>query len=180
MLIDATHPYSVKISKSAYSACQKLKISRIMLLRPEWDSKKMNNIIEADNLKEASKIIKSSYKRVFITTGISGLEVFDQNEATWFLIRLLDVKNTRISIKNYTLIHGTPPFNHASESATLKTFNIDCLVTKNSGGSLTKAKITAAQELQIPIIILKRPLQPCGPAFDSIEKCIKALKNQII
>ena len=44
----------------------------------------------------------------------------------------------------------------------LRDHRIDALVTKNSGGAMTRAKIDAAQALGVPVIMVDRPSLPAG------------------
>ena len=46
---------------------------------------------------------------------------------------------------------------------------IDALVTKNSGGSLTYAKIVAARQLGIPVIMVQRPPLPGGSRITAVH-----------
>ncbi|HST83176.1 MAG TPA: precorrin-6A/cobalt-precorrin-6A reductase, partial [Kineosporiaceae bacterium] len=40
--------------------------------------------------------------------------------------------------------------------------SVDVVVTKNSGGPMTAAKLTAARQLGLPVIVVDRPPLPPG------------------
>jgi precorrin-6A/cobalt-precorrin-6A reductase len=49
---------------------------------------------------------------------------------------------------------------------------IDVLVSKASGGVATEAKIIAARELSLPVIILRRPAPEPGEAVETVEAAL--------
>jgi precorrin-6A/cobalt-precorrin-6A reductase len=54
------------------------------------------------------------------------------------------------------------PFTVADETGLLCTRRIEVLVTKDSGGEATAAKLTAARELALPVVVVRRPPLPQG------------------
>jgi precorrin-6A/cobalt-precorrin-6A reductase len=54
------------------------------------------------------------------------------------------------------------PFTVADEATLLHDHCIDVLVTKDSGGTATSAKLTAARELALPVVVVRRPALPDG------------------
>jgi precorrin-6A/cobalt-precorrin-6A reductase len=54
------------------------------------------------------------------------------------------------------------PYDYTDECALLRDNRIDVLVTKNSGGELTEAKLKAAADLGIAIVMIDRPPLPDG------------------
>ena len=55
------------------------------------------------------------------------------------------------------------PFSLDGEMNLMSHYKIDALVTKNSGGQLVTAKLTAARRLGIPVLMINRPPAPAGP-----------------
>ena len=83
-----------------------------------------------------------------------------------------------IKIQNYKLVLSRPPFKFSAEKALLQNYDIDCLISKNSGGNGTKAKIKAALQLSIPIILIRRPPNLPGLKYNTVGQCVEWLKNR--
>ncbi len=54
------------------------------------------------------------------------------------------------------------PFTVEDETALLVEHRIDVLVTKDSGGAATAAKLTAARDRGLPVVMVRRPPLPDG------------------
>jgi precorrin-6A/cobalt-precorrin-6A reductase len=52
------------------------------------------------------------------------------------------------------------------------------LVCKASGGAATEAKIIAARELGIPVIMVRRPAPEPGDAVENVEAALDWLASQ--
>ena len=77
------------------------------------------------------------------------------------------------------LIFDRGPFDEQAETALLMDEKIDVLVSKNSGGAATYAKIAATRRLGIPVVMIARPHKAHGYALDSADEAIKWLEQQL-
>ena len=69
------------------------------------------------------------------------------------------------------------PFDKNSEKQLLDKHNIDTVVSKNSGGNATYAKIIAARELGIKVMMVKRPMLPQGEWVEDVESALEWVRG---
>ncbi len=178
LLIDATHPCAGQISWNAAIACTNTKIPHLMLLRPEWQKVEGDRWIEVESVEVSAQVLPKLGQRVFITSGRQQLEPFFNlaltNPEIWFLIRCIDPPD--LEIPNSKVILDRGAFSLEGERQLLKDYQIDVIVSKNSGGDATFAKIIAARELNIPIVMIKRPQMPVCEQVINVEEAIAWLK----
>ena len=62
-----------------------------------------------------------------------------------------------MALPRHRLILARGPFAKGAESQLMRDECIDIVVSKNSGGSSTYAKIEAARDLGIPVVMMRRP-----------------------
>ena len=81
--------------------------------------------------------------------------------------------NTTVSLPaNMKWVKGIGPFKQQAEMDLLIKNEVDCLISKNSGGKSTQQKIIAARNLGVPVYMLQRPtLEPCNKEFNEIKAC---------
>jgi precorrin-6A/cobalt-precorrin-6A reductase len=180
-LIDATHPCAGQITINGAIAAQIAQIPHLMLVRPQWEKIAGDYWIEVESVEAAAQSIPASIHRVFITSGRQQLEPFLQRSqvypATWYLIRSIDPPD--IELPNSLVLLDRGPFSLEQERKLLREYQIEVIVSKNSGGKATYAKVTAARELGIPIVMVQRPQMPEGEKVTSIEEVILWLSSQL-
>jgi precorrin-6A/cobalt-precorrin-6A reductase len=98
---------------------------------------------------------------VFLTTGRSGTEAFVDVDA-WFLIRAVTAPDPETLPRHHQLVLSRGPYHYDDEVALLRDNRIDALVTKNSGGPMTRPKLDAAAALGIAVVMVDRPPLPDG------------------
>ena len=69
-------------------------------------------------------------------------------------------------------IKAIGPFSYKNELALMQKYKVDALLSKNSGGESTVAKLHAARELGITVFMLNRPVLPdADKTFYSRDEC---------
>ena len=178
LLIDATHPFAAQISFNAAAAAAELGLPRLMLVRPAWQPIPQDLWQEVDNVEAAADALTEQAKRVFLTVGRQQLGSFAHLDV-WFLMRLIDPPEENAIVPKGLLLYSRGPFDLASERELLTQHEIDTIVSKNSGGNATYAKIIAARELGIKVVMVKRPTVPVGEQVENAESAVSWLVSKI-
>ncbi|KUI37883.1 cobalt-precorrin-6A reductase [Mycobacterium sp. IS-1590] len=158
-VVDATHPYAATMSAHAAVVCGELRLPHLVLARPAWPT---GDAILVEDDREAAKVVAAEgFQRVFLTTGRSGTAAFRDVEA-WFLIRAVTAPDVEDLPLRHQVVLSRGPYRYDDELALLREHRIDALVTKNSGGSMTRPKLDAAATLGVAVVMVQRPPLPAG------------------
>lgn len=163
-VVDATHPFASTMTAHAAQVCAELNLPHLVLSRPPWDPG--GAIRVASDVEAAQVVADEGFSRVFLTTGRSGVAPFTSSHA-WFLIRVVTPPDTDLLPCNHEVLLSRGPYGYDDECALLRDNTIDVLVTKNSGGALTEAKLEAAENLGVTVVMIDRPALPAGVAVVS-------------
>jgi precorrin-6A/cobalt-precorrin-6A reductase len=156
-VVDATHPYAATITAHAATACDELQLPHLVLARPAWDPG--DAIVVRSDAEAAKTVAAERYSRVFLTTGRSGTAAFANVDA-WFLIRAVTAPTADALPRRHQLVLSRGPYHYDDELALLRQHRIDGLVTKNSGGAMTRPKLDAAAALGVAVVMVDRPPLP--------------------
>lgn len=160
-VVDATHPFAATITDHAAAACRELGLAHLVLHRPPWD---VDGALQVGSDVAAADIVAAkSYSRVFLTTGRSGVRPFNDSDA-WFLIRVVTPPEPATLPSDHLLLLSRGPYRYDDERALLAEHRIEALVTKNSGGAMTRPKLDAARSLGVDVVMIQRPALPPGLA----------------
>jgi precorrin-6A/cobalt-precorrin-6A reductase len=179
VLIDATHPYAAQMTRHAAVAAERTGVALLKFLRPAWVKPAGASWIDADTAEDAARIVDGQFKRVFLSIGIKDLAAFSALSGSWFLIRTIEPPESWLPLPSCQLISGRGPFGFDDEVVLLRDHRIDALVTRNSGGAATEAKLHAAATLGIPVIMIARPPAPPGHCYDNIDHLTAALRQSL-
>ncbi|GAB2609704.1 cobalt-precorrin-6A reductase [Streptomyces capparidis] len=162
-LIDATHPFAEVISRNAALAASSVHVPLLALRRPGWvpgEDDRWHPVASAD---AAAALLPSLGERVFLTTGRLGLAAFAGLDRQWFLVRSVEPPEPPVPPRTRVLL-ARGPFTVEGEAELLRRHRIEVLVTKDSGGAATAAKLTAARAAGLPVVVIRRPPAPPGTA----------------
>ena len=176
-LIDATHPFAIQMSDHAVAATKAVGIPSVMLVRPAWEKVSGDRWIEVESVEAAVQAIPVTAKRIFLTIGRQQLAPFTTLKEPWFLIR--SIESSDVVIPNSKILLDRGPFSLDRERQLLRDDRIDLIVSKNSGGEATYAKVVAARELDIPIVMVQRPVMPNVEQVESVDRAIDWLQDRL-
>jgi precorrin-6A/cobalt-precorrin-6A reductase len=185
-LIDATHPFAAQISWNAAAAATKVNIPHLMLVRPAWQkelgdlseiSARADRWLEVDHIEAAATVLENQTGRIFLTIGRQQLAPFARLQHLWFLMRSIDPPDASLPIPHGEMRYDRGPFTLEQERKILADYNINLIVSKNSGGNATYAKVIAAREIGIPIVMVNRPKMPPVTHVSTINDALSWLKR---
>jgi len=179
VLIDATHPFAAQMSWNAAAAATTIDIPHLMLVRPEWKKVTGDRWLEVESVEAAAQAIPMAAKRVFLTIGRQQLAPFAPLTECWFLMRSIDPPASDLPLPKGKLLLDRGPFTLDSERELLKKYEIEAIVSKNSGGDATYAKIIAARELGMSIVMVQRPVMPVGERVSDVASAVEWLKQRL-
>jgi precorrin-6A/cobalt-precorrin-6A reductase len=158
-VVDATHPFAERISESAAGACARADVPLLRLQRPGWNEGPEDDWHWVADLGQAADAIASLGERVMLTTGRQGLPAFAGVSDAWFLVRCVEPPEPPLPPRHELLL-DRGPYTLDGELALMDEHRIELVVTKDSGGTLTEAKLHAARTRGLPVIVVRRPPRP--------------------
>ena len=177
LLVDATHPYAAQISQNAARAARLAKVPCWALRRPAWQPGPGDDWREVADWAGLIKALQP-FKRPLFTLGREPLQHLDEIPAHQFWT-LRALENTLRDVPQHErceVIGARGPFLLEGERALFQRRTIDVLISKNSGGDATEAKLEVARELKVPVLILQRPELPqVDREFGSAAALLEAL-----
>jgi len=169
--VDATHPFAERISASAARACPAAGVPLLRLERPSWNERQGDDWRRVPDLPSAAALSAPLGKRVLLTTGRQGLAAFAEVDQAWFLVRCVEPPAPPLPPRHMLLL-DRGPYTLEGELELIDRHQIELVVTKDSGGSHTEAKLDAARERGLPVIMVDRPPRP---DVDSVATVAEAL-----
>ncbi|MET0330654.1 MAG: cobalt-precorrin-6A reductase [Dyella sp.] len=172
-VIDATHPYAAQISAHARAATHALGLPLWAIRRPVW----LPGIGDDWRMVEDWEAILAAiagFRRPLFTLGrepLAHLETIPETQH--WTIRCLEAQPARARA---SIIADRGPFALDAERALFAREGFDVIVSKNSGGDATHAKLIVARERGLPVVMLRRPRLPdADRTFESVESLLEAL-----
>jgi precorrin-6A/cobalt-precorrin-6A reductase len=166
-VVDATHPFAERISASAAAACAAASVPLLRLERPGWTAGDGDDWHWVEDLEAAAAAVPELGSRVLLTSGRQGLAAFAEDAASWYLIRCVDPPDVALPPRHAIRL-DRGPYTLPGELELMEEHCIDLLVTKDSGGSLTEAKLAAARRRGTPVIVVRRPPRPGVPTVETV------------
>ncbi len=171
-LVDATHPFAARIKANAAVAAGQTGTAQLAVLRPGWTAAAGDRWTLVATMRDAAAALGAEPRRVFLTIGQLDLAPFGPPHR--YLLRSVDPPST--PPPGATVITGRGPFGLAAERALLEAHAIEVVVSKNSGGA--DAKLQAARELGLRVVMVDRPPPPPGPLVPDAAGALGWLQHQ--
>lgn len=175
LVVDATHPYAARISANAAAARGFAGVPCWALRRPPWEAQAGDDWRFVDGWDELVAAM-AAFTRPLLTLGRAPLSHLGEIPAhQYWTIRCLDEHpgNERARV-----IGARGPFTLDGERTLFEQHRFDVVISKNSGGAATEAKLEVARERGVPVIMLQRPALPnVDRTFETTDALLAALET---
>jgi precorrin-6A/cobalt-precorrin-6A reductase len=179
LVVDATHPFATQISDHAAAAAAEAALPYLVLRRPAWRPTAGDRWIEVADTAAAAVELASLGRRVWLTVGSREFPAFSALSETWFLVRRVEPPATPIALANVHVILGRGPFALTDERRVIAEHRIDALVCRASGGDGGEAKLVAARQAGLPVVMIARPPPGPAPTVETPQAVIVWLRSRL-
>lgn len=179
-VIDATHPFAAVMSANAVAACARLCLPLLRIDRPPWSPAPGDRWIEVANAVEAAAWLAQTLPAgatVLLTLGRQQVAPFTACSKLSFVLRSIEPPAPEDLPADCLLLSERGPFTLEHERALIARHGIRAVVAKNAGGDATAAKLTAAREAAMPVVMIRRPASPAAPAVADIARALDWLNR---
>ena len=177
LLVDATHPFAVRISANAAEAAQAASLPLLALRRPGWERAEGDRWTEVDTVAEAVAALGARARRVLVTLGRQELVPLEAFPHHFYLIRSVDPVEPPLGLPNAEHLLARGPFAEDDERQLLRDHRIDAILSKNSGGAATYGKIAAARGLGIEVVMVGRPAMPEAATVATVDEAVAEIAH---
>ncbi len=157
-LVDATHPFANQISENAILAAKETQVHFVALERDAWKPKRVDQWTKVKDIEDAIQLLDGPRERIFLAIGRHEVKKFETKKHHFYLLRIIENTPVNFDTPSFEIIYDKGPFKYKNDKMLLLKYNITKIITKNSGGLGAKAKLDVARDLNIPIIMIDRPI----------------------
>lgn len=173
-IVDATHPYAAEIKTTAVRAAEASGVKLVRLTRPVWQEPQYAFWKHVASAEEAAQSLPRG-ARALLTVGHTRLDAYLARTDCSFVVRSIEPPERPLPV-NATSLIARPPFYPQGELAMMQEQGITHLISKNSGGVQTEAKLQAALQLRLPVFMIARPELPPAHEVPTVGQAIAALR----
>jgi precorrin-6A/cobalt-precorrin-6A reductase len=148
------------MSRNALAATTEAGIPVVALERPAWSPSQGDRWTRVTDTVSAVTALPDIPARVFLAIGRQTLEPFAAKPHHHYLLRLVDRPEGTLPLRDCQAVIARGPFTVDGDLALLQAHRITHIVAKNSGGDGARAKLFAARQLGLPVILIDRPALP--------------------
>lgn len=159
-VVDATHPFAARIGGNAVAACAGAGVPLIVLERPAWVATDADLWTRVADIDAAVSVLPEEPWTVFLAIGRQRLDAFAVKPQHHYVLRIVDPPEDPLPLPDARIILARGPFDVAGDTALLCDHGVDLIVAKNAGGAGAEAKLVAARDLGLPVIMIDRPAMP--------------------
>ncbi|GAB7551366.1 cobalt-precorrin-6A reductase [Novosphingobium sp. 11B] len=164
-LVDATHPFAATMSVHALKAARLAGVPHAALTRPVWQTAPGDKWSSTPDIASAVEALSGPPRRIMLALGRMHVEAFGARPEHHYLLRFVDTPSQPPALPHHTLVVDCGPFTVDNDTRLLRDHAIDLVVCKNAGGSGAEAKLVAARNLGLSVLMIERPKLPARTEF---------------
>ena len=168
LVVDATHPFAATISRNAAQACRDTATPRLQLQRPAWAREPGDRWLDVPDMAAAAAALPDLGRTIFLAVGRQELAAFAPAAGQRLIARMVEAPD----VSGFEVVLARGPFALADELAFFTAAAIEAVVSKNSGGDATYAKIAAARRLGLPVVMIARPPAEAGDRAAGVDAAL--------
>lgn len=176
-VVDATHPFAAGMSRNAVAACAETRRPLIALGRPPWTAGPGDLWTEVADETAAAALLPDTSWTVFLAIGRQRLDAFAAKPQHAYVLRIVDPPDAPLPLPNARVVLARGPFDVAGDTALLRDHGVDLIVAKNAGGAGAGAKLVAARDLGLPVIMIDRPAIPVRRTVATVKEVMDWLHH---
>jgi precorrin-6A/cobalt-precorrin-6A reductase len=177
-VVDATHPFATEISRNVLAACAATATPLVALERKPWIKTVDDRWIDVDDIAAAVAELPQARTNAFLAIGRQHIAPFAAKPQHAYTLRFIDAAEGPLPLPDADLIVSRGPFTLAGELEMMRSRRIEWIVARNSGGEGARAKIDAARELGLPVIMIQRPRLPDRLRVESVAEVMQWLSHR--
>ncbi|MGC1505257.1 MAG: cobalt-precorrin-6A reductase [Sulfitobacter sp.] len=177
-VIDATHPFAAGMSRNAHAACARANVPLIRLERPAWAPADGDRWTSLPSIEDIPAALPDDPSRIFLAIGKQQIGLFTAKPQHHYVLRLVDRPLAALPLPDTTIVVARGPFDVAGDIALMRNHRISHIVAKNSGGQGARAKLDAARELGLPVLMAQRPLLPGDSIASTVDEVMRWLGHE--
>lgn len=174
-LVDATHPFAATMSAHAVDAARLAGVAHVALTRPAWEPMTGDCWTRVADIDGAVAALAGPARRVMLALGRMHVEAFAVQPQHHYLLRFVDSPERPPALPRHRLIVDRGPFTVTGDNRLMQDHAIDLVVCKNAGGNGADAKLIAARNLGLPVLMIDRPAVPERAEFYRPEDVLEWL-----
>lgn len=184
-VVDATHPYAVEVTKNIQMAMKDLDIPYLRLKREITAAHKYGKMQYFEDQYQCAEMLKKTNGNILLTTGSKELAVYcdcEEIKSRLFVRVLPGIESISLCMENG--LHGKQiiamqgPFQTEMNRALIRQFNIQYLVTKQSGvAGGYEEKIEAAKQEDIEVCVIGKAEEEKGYSLEEVCAKIKDIRK---
>ena len=171
-IVDATHPFAARISANAAVAARQLGLPILFLQRPPWRQEDGDNWTRVADIVQAAAALGEQPATVFLGIGRQEVAAFKASPQHFYVVRAIEAPAADSLPPRSEVVLQRGPFELGAEREMLSAHGIECVVSKNSGGSAAYAKIAAARQLGLRVVMVERVPLPDGATVSGVDEAM--------